>query len=399
MDTPLIFYIIDDEDSLVLTLKTLIMKVFPRSLIYTAFNGLDGLEMIERQTFNSIILSDVHMPEFSGLQLLKKVKTTENMKNHYFILMSSTQEIELNLKAIQQGADDFVTKPFAIDQLIAKLRSATRILNLQNQIKIEKDVLKNLYLELTEESHKIRDIFIKMQELRIPKSTDFLNTIAEGAVWLAKEMGEQDTINLERIIIAARLAHLGRITLNDTMLNDNIMPNGQVKNSMLEQVPIIAEEIVSKLRGYKEVSEILGHIYENYDGSGIPEGLQGWQIPLGSRILRVLLDFYEIMERTGAPPNKVFDQIEKEAKRVYDIRIAILLEQYMAYKAIGRIYGNEKPIDVKDVKEGMFLTRCVFTESGLKLIGSGGFLDKDTIEKIFTIGATDKIIGRLWVRK
>lgn len=399
MDAPLVFYIIDEEDSLVLTLKNLIVKVFPRSKVYTAFSGLDGLELIEKQTNESVVFCDINAPQISGLQLLKKIKTTETLKNNFFILMSTNQDTELNLKAIQLGADDFVTKPFNIDQIITKIRNASRILNLQNQLNIEKDVLKNLYQELTEESHKIRDIFIKMQELRIPKSTEFLFKIAEGAVWLAKEMGEQDTVNLERIVIASRLAYLGRITLNDAMLKDNIMPNGQVKNTTLEQVPIIAEEIISKLRGYKEVSEILGHIYENFDGSGTPEGLQGWQIPLGSRVLRVLLDFFEIMERTNAPANKVFDQIEKESKRVYDMRIAILLEQYMAFKGIGRIHGNEKPIEVKDAKEGLFLTRSVYTESGLKLIGSGGFLDKDTIEKIFTIGASDKIIGRLWVRK
>ena len=212
MDNTLIFYIIDDEDSLVLTLKTLIAKVFPKAIIYTAYNGIDGLEMIEKQNAVSIIICDIYMPDFNGLQLLKKVKNTENLKNNYFIMMSSTQDTEMNLKAIQQGADDFITKPFAIDQLIAKLRNATRILALQNQLKIEKEVLKNLYIELTEESHKIRDIFIKMQEQRIPKSADLLARIAEASIWLAKEMGENDTLNLERIAIASKLSYIGRLS-------------------------------------------------------------------------------------------------------------------------------------------------------------------------------------------
>ena len=183
------------------------------------------------------------------------------------------------------------------------------------------------------------------------------------------------------------------------MLRDNIMPNGQVKNTILEQVPTIAEEIISKLMGYKEVSEILGHIYENFDGSGITDGLQGWKIPLGSRILRVLLDFFEMIEKTNNPPAKVFDQIQKESSRIYDIRIVILLDQYMAHKGIGCSFGKEKPLDLKEAKEGLFLTRGVYTESGLKLIGSGAFLDKDIIEKINTIGASDKIVGKLWVRR
>ncbi len=398
MENQTIFYIIDDEDSLVLTLKTLLTKVFPKSRIMTAFNGLEGLEMIEKQPLTSIVLCDVYMPEFNGLQLLKKMKATENLKKHYFIMMSSSQDTELNLKTIQAGADDFITKPFAIDQIIAKLRNATRILALQEQLQIEKDSLQNLFIELTEESHKIRDVFIRMQEQRIPKSTDFLMKIAEASVWLAKEMGETQPTSFESIVIASKLAYIGRLSLNDALLKEYIMPNGQVKNEVLEQVPAIAEEIVSKLRGYKEVAEILGHIYENYDGSGIPKGLKGWEIPLGSRILRVLLDFFETIDKSNSAPAKVYEQIEKETKRVYDLRIVILLDQYMAYKGIGCSYGKEKAIELKDIKEGLFLTRGIYTESGLKLIGAGGFLGKDTIEKLSNMGSTDKIVGKLWVR-
>ena len=56
-----IIYIIDDEEPLVLTLKALITKVFPKSPVFTAFNGLEAWELLEKQTALSIIISDAYM--------------------------------------------------------------------------------------------------------------------------------------------------------------------------------------------------------------------------------------------------------------------------------------------------------------------------------------------------
>lgn len=394
-----IIYIIDDEEPLVLTLKALITKVFPKSPVFTAFNGLEAWELLEKQTALSIIISDVYMPDLNGLQLLKKVKSSEILKNNYFILMSSNQETELNLKALQQGADDFFTKPFAIDQLLSKLRLTSRILNLQNQLKTEKEVMRNLYIEMSQEATKMRSVLMKFQEARIPKIDVFTQKITEAAIWLAKEMGVQDTVDLERIAIASQLISIGKLCLPDTRLKERVMISGQLKHEELAQVPEFAKAIVSSLRNHTEIAEILGHIYENYDGSGIPNALKGWEIPLGSRILRVVSDYFEMLESDKTPSSKVYEVLEKESKRVYELRIVILFDQYMAFKGLGCTFGKEYSVDFKDIKEGMYLTRSIYTESGLKLIASGLFLDKDTIDKINTISHSDGIIGRVWVRK
>jgi len=394
-----IIYIIDDEEPLVLTLKTLISKVFPKSQILTAFNGLEAWQLLEKQTSLSIIISDVYMPDMNGLQLLKKVKSSEILKNNYFILMSSNQETELNLKALQQGADDFFTKPFAIDQLLSKLRLTSRILNLQNQLKVEKEVMKNLYLEMSQEATKMRGILQKFQESRIPKVEEFTQKIIEASIWLAKEMGVHDTNDLERIAIASQLIYVGRLCLPDNLLKERVMISGQLKNESMAQVPEYAKMVVSSLRNHTEIAEILGHIFENYDGSGIPDGNKGWEIPIGSRIIRIVLDYFEMMQTDKTTSAKVYEVLEKESKRVYDQRIVILFDQYMAYKGLGCAFGKEYSVDVKEIKESMFLTRSIYTESGLKLIGSGVFLDKDTIEKISAISLSDGIIGRVWIRK
>lgn len=392
-------YIIDDEEPLVLTLKALISKVFPKSKIFTAFSGLEAWELLEKQTTLSIIISDVYMPDLNGLQLLKKVRSSEILKNNYFILMSSNQETELNLKALQQGADDFFTKPFAIDQLLSKLRLTSRILSLQSQLKIEKEVMKNLYIEMTNESTKMRGVLLKFIEARMPNLAKFTHNISEASVWLAKEMGVQETIEIERIVIACQLYNIGKLCLPDNQLNERVMFSGQPKNDKMLEVPQFAKEILNNLRNHTEISEIVSHIYENYDGSGIPDGQKGWEIPIGSRIIRVVADYFEMMQSEKNTANKVYEILERETKRVYDLRIVILFDQYMAYKGLGCTFGKEYSVDFKDIKEGMYLTRSIYTESGLKLISSGLFLDKETIHKIDSISSSDGIIGRVWIRK
>jgi response regulator RpfG family c-di-GMP phosphodiesterase len=399
MDLNPVIYIIDDEESLVLTIKTLISKVFPKSTIHTALNGLDGWELLVKETGLAIIICDVYMPDFNGLQLLKKVRGSEILKNSYFILMSSSSDTDMNLKALQQGADDFFTKPFAIDQLISKLRLTARVLSLQNQIKIEKDALQNMHQELLNEAAKMREMLIQFQESKIPNSKDLLLKVADASVWLAKELGVKEKSDLEKIELAAKMTYIGRLVLPDNLILDKIMISGQTKNEMVEQVPEFAHKVISNLRNHSEIADIIGHIYENYDGSGIPAGMKGWEIPLESRIIRVSLDFFEALNDANLMPGKIFEQIEKESKRVYDLRIVALLDQYMAFKGIGCAYGREVAIELKDIKEGMLLTRSVFTDSGLKLIAAGLKLDAENIEKIKNISNSDPIIGKVWIRR
>jgi len=88
--------------------------------IKTASNGQECLEMVEKE-IPQLILLDVNMPVLNGLETCKKLKANDKFKNIPIIFVSalaSAKEIEMGNEA---GADDYITKPFDEDMLIARI--------------------------------------------------------------------------------------------------------------------------------------------------------------------------------------------------------------------------------------------------------------------------------------
>jgi response regulator RpfG family c-di-GMP phosphodiesterase len=71
-------------------------------------------------------------------------------------------------------------------------------------------------------------------------------------------------------------------------------------------------------------------MYENYDGTGIPHRCQGWHIPAGARILRVVEDYAELVWRDGYDHPEALSKIQQRSHRIYDQRIVVLLDQYLS---------------------------------------------------------------------
>ncbi len=105
----------DNED-----LREMLIDTF--SSIYTvvsASDGSEGLEMTHRE-MPDIILSDIVMPNMTGIEFCKAVKSNVDICHIPFILLTAKTSIEHNLEGLGIGADDYVTKPFDIEILISR---------------------------------------------------------------------------------------------------------------------------------------------------------------------------------------------------------------------------------------------------------------------------------------
>lgn len=86
-------------------------------------NGLDALDYIHMATYDVIVL-DIMIPGIDGLQVLQKIRS-ENNKTPV-LLLTAKDSIEDRVKGLDVGADDYLVKPFAFDELLARLRVLTR---------------------------------------------------------------------------------------------------------------------------------------------------------------------------------------------------------------------------------------------------------------------------------
>lgn len=92
--------------------------------VYTADNGLTALELVDRYADElQLIILDVMLPEMSGLQVLRHVRQQHDIA---VLMLSARGEEQDKVDGLELGADDYVVKPFALRELLARIRAAVR---------------------------------------------------------------------------------------------------------------------------------------------------------------------------------------------------------------------------------------------------------------------------------
>ncbi len=98
--------------------------------VRVATNGREALEAL-RESEPDLVLSDVMMPEMSGIELCKAIKENTATEAIPVVLVTSKAEREMKIEGLERGADDYVTKPFHPRELLARVRSLVRVRGLQ----------------------------------------------------------------------------------------------------------------------------------------------------------------------------------------------------------------------------------------------------------------------------
>ena len=96
-------------------------------------NGLDALDYIENESYDAVIL-DIMMPKMDGITVLKKVRAKGNSVP--VIMLTAKSEIDDKVTGLDSGANDYLTKPFATKELLARLRVLTRAAAVQTDSKM-----------------------------------------------------------------------------------------------------------------------------------------------------------------------------------------------------------------------------------------------------------------------
>ncbi len=90
-----------------------------------AFNGTDGLELA-RQIEPDLIITDVVMPDLSGYEVIRRLRREPRFANTPILTLTSQSDLQDKLKSFEAGADDHVTKPFEVDELVARVGALLR---------------------------------------------------------------------------------------------------------------------------------------------------------------------------------------------------------------------------------------------------------------------------------
>ncbi len=169
------------------------------------------------------------------------------------------------------------------------------------------------YIKLKKEARQAFENMMDLLEKRDPYTHDHSESVGE----LTRAIAEELRIHPERkenLVSAARVHDIGKLGIPDKVL----LKKGNLTErewETMEEHPVISADILSNLTIYESFVDVVRHEHERWDGSGYPAGLEGEDIPLGSRIVAVA-DVWDALRterpyRRALPKEEAIDEIKK----------------------------------------------------------------------------------------
>jgi len=190
--------VVDDEAQIARVLKTTLSA--RGYAIRTAVDGDDALLVMKSWT-PDLVITDLRMPNVDGVELCRIIRKNSAVP---IIVLSVRNEERNKVEALDAGADDYVTKPFSRDELLARVRAALRRASLQQEP--ESDAIEIGHFRIDGQSHSVH---VKGQEVRLtPKEFDVLSYLARhpdkvvthrsllAAVWGDTSIGQPEYLRV-----------------------------------------------------------------------------------------------------------------------------------------------------------------------------------------------------------
>jgi len=135
--------IIDDSDSV----RELIIRTLRDVSLFDQYrearDGIDGIKSLITAKAD-LIICDLEMPRMDGFKFLNLVNSREDLKGIPIIMLTGREDRDLKIKGLEQGACDYVTKPFDAGELVARVKVQMKIKSLQDELKRSNELLKEL---------------------------------------------------------------------------------------------------------------------------------------------------------------------------------------------------------------------------------------------------------------
>ncbi|MCB9478346.1 MAG: response regulator [Deltaproteobacteria bacterium] len=259
-----------------------------------------GIDILDTEFVNLAII-DIKLPDASGFELMEYIKQAQPGVDA--ILLSAWGDVETATKAIEQGAYDFITKPFNVHHIVLAVQRAMekRRLLLENrdlQASLEKKIReKALSLRLRNEEklqHLNNTIMSLVQTLEAKDqyTEGHSRRVADTALRVAERLGLSRRAQ-EDIHLAGLFHDIGKIGIQESVLNKagQLTPE---EYEIIKKHVLIGVKILSQIPQFSRITPAVRSHHEFFDGSGYPDGVSGDEIPLGGRILAIC-DAYDAM--------------------------------------------------------------------------------------------------------
>jgi putative two-component system response regulator len=238
-----------------------------------------------------LILLDIMMPEMDGHEVCSRLKSDPATSSIPVIFITAMHESEEITKGFKLGAVDYITKPFRIDELQARVRTH---LSLRHAMLALADQNRILDIRVKERTKELQDTQLEIiyrlsraAEYRDNETGMHIKRLSYLCRTLATAYGcDEETCDL--IFHASPMHDIGKIGIPDAILHKPGRLDAAEWEAMQTHTTVGAEI----LSGHDSLLIKMGQVialthHEKWDGSGYPQGLSEYSIPLGGRIVAI----------------------------------------------------------------------------------------------------------------
>ena len=284
--------VVDDNREL---LDYVARQLAPEFRVHVAASADEGEQLLSRER-PALVVCDLMMPGRPGTELLRAIRRDPDTRHLPFILLTAKADLQSRIEHLEEGADDFLSKPFNLLELRARIRSLLLRGRLERELAEKNDYLARVNFDLVLSKRQVfletMEAFALAVEAKDPYTHGHSRRVSILAERLAGELGLPES-QREAVQIAGILHDIGKIGIPELVLEKP----GRLTAEELEvfkRHSRLGYRIVSAVKDLEEVGRAILHHHERFEGNGYPDRLAGEDIPLLSRVLAVC-DAYDAM--------------------------------------------------------------------------------------------------------
>ncbi|HCS38656.1 MAG TPA: two-component system response regulator [Anaerolineaceae bacterium] len=300
--------IVDDQQFNILLLEQMLSNAGYSSISSTTYPT--EVCVLHSTNHYDLILLDLQMPGMDGFEVMEKLKEIE--PEDYQPVLVITAQPNHKLHALQAGAKDFISKPFELSEVLARVHNLLEVRLLHKKLKEYNGQLEQKVQDRTSELQESNMETLYTLTRAVEYKDEDIGTHIQRISECTRELGRllhQEEVFINMLFVASPLHDVGKIGIPDHILLKPGALTSEEWQIMKGHTTIGANILGNRNSPFLKMgAEIALNHHERWDGGGYPNGLKENDIPLSARIMNIC-DIYDAL-RSKRPYKPALSHLE-----------------------------------------------------------------------------------------
>ncbi|MBF0396063.1 MAG: PilZ domain-containing protein [Desulfobacterales bacterium] len=344
--------------------------------VYATSNRKEAEALLNKITPDMIITSH-NLPALDGIDFLRTL-------NSKFSINPTTMTIIISEEMTFPNVGiNVIYERKKVRSLLFELDRIFYLKELDHQVHDLDKEIKRLTQEIKSKGEQDVSILKKMLELKVPWVTPRLPASSRASKFIAEHMDMSQKEAFETAQAAA-LSDIGKIFLPKQKARKPMSRLGLDDFNIIRDAAYHAEAILCDIPDFEFITDAIKYQFENFNGTGFPQGLKGLKIPKSSRILRIVNYFRESIDlpEINIPDLTIIKEIEERSDILFDPEVVEIFKHYLEEEGDTFWQPNLIKLPLDELNTGMVIAQDLVNRNGILLLPSESVLTERTLDHV-----------------